>query len=122
MSTDVPGGPQGSLPTAQNQDDKTMALLAHLLGIFTSVFGPLIIWLMKKDQSPFVDDQGKEALNFQITLLIGWVVAFVLSFVVIGMILYPILGVANIVFPIMGAIKANEGAAYRYPFSIRLIK
>src|SRR5687767_6174019 len=57
----------GAPPTP---DDKTMATLAHVLGIFTSFVGPLIIWMIKKDTSPFVDDQGKEALNFQLTLLI----------------------------------------------------
>jgi len=62
---------EAGLPAEIKQEDKTMAMLCHLLGILTAFLGPLIIWLVKKDQSPFVDDQGKEALNFQITLVIA---------------------------------------------------
>ena len=112
----VYGGPE------PDKDAKTMGMLAHLLGIIGFI-GPLIIWLIKKDSSPFVDDQGKEALNFQLTLLIGWLVAFALSFVMcIGVFLYPVLWILGLVFSIMGAMKANTGVAYRYPFNIRFIK
>ena len=116
----VPGGPYtGPAPT---KDDQTMAMLAHLLGVFTWFLGALIIWLIKKDQSPFVDDQGKEALNFQITMAIGWVVAGVTAFFCIGAFIALAIFVVNIVFCIMGALKANQGIAYRYPFNIRLVK
>lgn len=99
-----------------------MAMLAHLLGIFTGFLGPLIIWLIKKDQSAFVNDQGKEALNFQITFVIAYIACGLLTFVLIGCFLMPIVVICNIVFCIMGAMAANKGQNYRYPFALRLIK
>ena len=98
---------------------------AGSLGCF---IGPLIIWLAKKDSMPFVDDQGKEALNFNIMLLIVFAVLWALTFVTLGIgilltgPLMFIVGVAALVLVIIAGIKANEGVAYRYPFSIRLIK
>ena len=68
------GGAPTGLVSAESPDAKTMGMLAHLLVIFTGFIGPLIIWLIKKDQSPFVNQQGKEALNWGLTLMIGWVV------------------------------------------------
>ena len=100
-------------------------MLAHILGGVTNIVGPLIIWLIKKDDSPFVDDQGKEATNFQITLLIGYVVSAIVAMVpVIGCfaaLLYPALAVVGLVFGILGGLEANKGVAYRYPFALRLI-
>lgn len=113
---------QGKLPEA---DEKVMGLLAHILGGVTCIVGPLIIWLLKKEESPFVNDQGKEALNFQITILIGFVVAGILGFVpfigCLTALLFPALAVASLVFGILGGIEANKGVVYRYPFSVRLI-
>jgi len=97
-------------------------MLAHLSGIIFGFVGPLVIWLIQKETMPFVNDQAKEALNWQITLVIGFVAAGVLSFVGIGFILYPALAILNLVFCIMGGMKANEGTAYRYPFSLKLVK
>ena len=116
-----PGPYQGPPPDG---DARTMALLAHLLGIFTSVLGPLIIWLIKKDQQPFVDDQGKEALNFQITALIGWVAAVLLSCLSFGILFFLpfVWWVLLLVFGILACIEANKGNAYRYPINIRLVK
>jgi uncharacterized protein len=105
-----------------SQDDRTMAMIGHLLGIVIGFLGPLIIWLVKKDQSAFVDDQGKEGLNFQITVFIGWMVAFVTSFILIGFLLYPVLLIANVVLCILAGVAANKGERYRYPFALRLIK
>ena len=101
-----------------------MALLAHLLGIITSFIGALVIWLINKDDASkgFATDQAKEALNFQITVAIAYVVCVILSFVIIGAFLLPLVGIANLVFCIIGGIKANNGEAYRYPFALRLIK
>jgi hypothetical protein len=120
----MPDDMQGAAPEAGgvSKEDKTMAMLAHLLGIVTSFIGALIIWLVKKDESPFVDDQGKEALNFQITILIAYAVATVLSVLLIGFLLYPIIWIANLILCILAGIKANEGQMYRYPFALRLIK
>lgn len=118
MSPVTEGGYMGPAATP---DDRTMGMLAHLLGII-GFLGPLIIWLIKKDQSPFVNDQGKEALNFQLMVLIAWVVVIVTSFFCIGAILGPLVFIANIIFCIMAAMKGNQGIAYRYPFNIRFIK
>lgn len=118
------GGIMDAIPYAgppATQDDKTMAMLAHLLGIFGFI-GPLIIWLIKKDQSPFVNDQGKEALNFHLVMLIGYVVGGVLSFFCIGFFIILAVWICSIVFSIIGGLKAKEGIAYRYPFNIRMIK
>jgi uncharacterized Tic20 family protein len=106
------------------QDQKTMAMLAHLLGIVTGFVGALVIWLINKDKADaaFVIDQSKEALNFQITMCIGWIAASALIIVVIGLFLYPVLLIANLILCIMAGMKANEGVEYRYPFALRLIK
>ena len=105
-----------------SQDDKTMALLAHLGGIFFGFIPSLVIWLIKKDGSPFVADQAKEALNFQITLMFGYILSFILIFIVIGLFLIWALAITNLVLCIVAGIKANSGVEYRYPFAIRLIK
>lgn len=120
--TDGVGLGQGSL--AEN-DEKTMGMLSHILGAVTCVVGPLVIWLIKKEESPFINDQGKEALNFQITVLIGWAVAAVLGFVpvvqCVAALLYPAIGIASLIFGILGGLEANKGVAYRYPFALRLV-
>jgi uncharacterized protein len=103
-------------------DDKNMAMLCHLLAIFTSFIGPLVIWLIKKDESPFVNEQGKEALNFQITVIIAMCVSGLLTFVCIGALLIPVVGVVDLVFCIMATVKTSRGEAYRYPVSLRLLK
>ncbi len=115
-----PAAADGSKPLTG--DEKTMAMLCHLLGIFTGFLGSLIIWLIKKDESAFVNDQGKEALNFQLTVLIGYVISCILIMVFIGMALFPLLWICNIIFCIMGAVAANRGELYRYPVKIRFIK
>jgi uncharacterized Tic20 family protein len=111
--------PVASTPST---DDRNLAMLAHLLGIVTGFIGALIIWVIKKDQSAFVDEQAKEALNFQITMLIAFVVASVLMVVLIGLLLMPLLVVANLVLCIIAAVKSSKGEHYRYPFAIRLLK
>ena len=106
------------------QDQRTMSLLAHLLGIVTGPIGALIIWLVSKDDASkgFVVDQSKEALNFQITVFIAIVISWILAFVLIGLLLMPLVGIANLVLCIIAGIKANNGEYYRYPFALRLIK
>ena len=110
-------------PTAVSSDDRTMAMLAHLLGILTAFIGPLVIWLINKDkpEKAFVNDQAKEALNFQITVTIAYIVASALSIILIGLLLIPVIMIANLVLCILAGLKANEGVAYRYPFALRLI-
>ena len=119
-----PGKPLPESPMgAPTKDECTMAMLAHLLGALLSFIGPLIIWLMKKDESAFVNDQGKEALNFQLTLLIAHVMCFAAAVFSCGFLSFlPMVpAVCGLVFGILGCVEANKGVAYRYPLNIRMI-
>lgn len=120
MSTMTPQPTTPGTLTAPTADDKTMAMIAHLGGIVGFII-PLIIWLIKKDQSPFVNDQGKESLNFQITMVIAWMVVITTSFLFIGFLLMPIVLIGNLIFCIMGGLAAQRGETYRYPVTLRLI-
>ncbi|MEU5860506.1 DUF4870 domain-containing protein [Nonomuraea sp. NPDC047529] len=111
----------GRFGPRRGSDDTTMAMLAHLLGLLVSWVGPLIIYLMKKDESPYVRDQAAEALNFQITMFIGYLVAGVLTVVLVGLLLFPIVWIVSLIFHIQAAVATNRGENYRYPFAIRLI-
>ncbi len=97
-------------------------MLAHLSIIVLGFIGPLIFWLIGKDKSAFIDDQGKEALNFGITATIAAVVSAILMVVIIGFLLLPAVSIAVLVFAILGGMAANKGEQYRYPFNIRLVK
>lgn len=103
-------------------------MLCHLLAFsgymipFGSVLDPLVIWMIKKDEMPFVEDQGKESLNFQLTMLIAVIVSGILVFVLIGIPMLAVLIIFQIVVIIVASIKANEGVKYRYPYTIRFIK
>ena len=107
-----------------SQDDKTMGMIAHLSGIVTGFIGPLVIWLINKDKSDkaWVIEEAKEALNFQITVLIAMFICGALTLILIGLLLIPIVAIAALVLAIMAGLKANSGESYRYPFAIRLIK
>lgn len=107
-----------------SQDDKTMGMIAHLSGIVTGFIGPLVIWLINKDKSDkaWLIEEAKEALNFQITVLIAMFVSGALTLILIGLLLIPIVAIAALVLAIMAGLKANSGESYRYPFAIRLIK
>lgn len=111
---------QGSL---SEKDERTFAMLAHILGIAVLI-GPLIIWALKKDESPFVDDQGKESIAFQLLMLIAFVAVGVIGMIpVVGcasFVLWPAIAVINIIMVILAGLKANEGVAYRYPFALRI--
>ncbi|GGL15136.1 hypothetical protein Sme01_16440 [Sphaerisporangium melleum] len=102
-------------------DDTTMAMLAHLLGLLTSFVGPLVLYLVKKDESPYVRDQAAEALNFQITLFIAFAVSAVLTLVIIGVLLMLIVWAGSLILMIMAAVAANRGENYRYPLNIRFV-
>ncbi len=99
-----------------------LSTLAGFLFPFGNLLAPFIIWQVKKGESDFVEDQAKEALNFQITVLIAAFVCALLVLLVIGIFLLPLLGLVSVVLTILAAIQANEGVRYRYPFTIRLIK
>lgn len=105
-----------------NQNEETgLAAVTHILGLVTGFLGPLIVFLVKQEEG-LVRDQAREALNFQITVLIGLAVSWVLAFVVIGFLLMAVVLLADLVFCIMAAVAANNGEQYRYPVCLRLIK
>jgi uncharacterized Tic20 family protein len=104
-----------------NANEKNIAVLTHIGGIFFGFIPSLIVWLLKKDDSPYLGEQAREALNFQITLLIGYMVAWVLTFILIGVLVFVLLWLANIVLCIMAAVAVSKGEDYRYPFALRLI-
>jgi uncharacterized Tic20 family protein len=138
--------PNGTVPaptesvSTPSADERQWAMFAHLSallgGLLTSgwagsiglFIGPLVIWLMKKDTMPFVNDQGKEALNFAITVSLVCVVLLMLTIMSFGIgalltiPLFMIVWIAALVFIIIAAVKAHEGTAYRYPVSLRLVK
>jgi len=102
-------------------EEKTMAILTHILCIVAGFLAPLIIYLVKKD-SPYVQAHAKESLNFQLTMLIAWIVCFILIFVIIGAFLMFLLAIANLVLVIVATIRASENKLYKYPFSIKFVK
>ncbi len=140
MPQNTPPGPAQNQPPLQplgpadketNPDARMWAMICHLAGLaglivpaFGSIIGPLVVWLIKKDQYPFVNEQGREALNFQITMFIYGLVAGLLMLACIGFVLVVAVAVVDIVFLIIAAIKANNGEHYRYPFPLifRFIK
>jgi len=111
-----------------SQEARQWAMFCHFaafLGFifpFGNLLGPLIVWQIKRESDPFVDRQGKEALNFQITVSLAVVVSFLLMLVVIGFFLLGLVSVGALVLTIIAGIKANEGLDYRYPFTWRPIK
>lgn len=111
-------------------DDKerTMGMLGHLAGYaglvipFGSLLGPFLVYILKRDESAFIEDQAREALNFQITILLASIASIVLMFVLIGFALIFVVGVWWLVGTAVGATKANAGEWYRYPATIRFVK
>lgn len=110
------------IDTQPTQDDKTLAILTHLSGIFFSIIVPLIIWLTTKETRPWLADQSKEALNFQITVLIGYAISSALMIILVGFVLFLVVWALSIIFSIIAAVRVAQGTAYRYPLTLRLIK
>ncbi|MBN1591301.1 MAG: DUF4870 domain-containing protein [Pirellulales bacterium] len=109
-------------PTFEStKEERTLAMACHLLGL-VGFIGPLVLWLIKKDESALVDDQGKESLNFQITVLLASVVSALLACLVIGVVMAVVVAIYDLAYIIIAAMKANEGQVYRYPICLRLIK
>ena len=110
------------------QSARQWAMFCHLsafVGVvfpFGNLLGPLILWQLKRESDPFIDAQGKEALNFQITVAIAAMVSILLMVVVIGFPLLLLVGIGALVLTIIAGIKANEGLDYRYPFTWRVLK
>ncbi len=111
-----------------SKTERTWAMLCHI-SIFSGTiipFGnllvPLVIWLIKKDDMKFVDDQGKQILNFQISMTIYLILSIFLIILLIGIPMVIGLVICNLICTIIGAIKSNDGKYYRYPMTIRFIK
>jgi uncharacterized Tic20 family protein len=107
-------------PAAGGTDPKTLAMLAQLLGL-VGFLGPLIIYLVSGDKDPFVKHHAAESLNFQLTVLIGYVISAILMIVLIGFLTFLVIWVAAIALTIIAAMAANRGEWYRYPISIRMV-
>ncbi len=112
-----------------SSEERTWAMFTHLaafsgfVGVpLGQILGPLVVWLIKREEFPFVNEQGKESLNFQITMIIAALICIPLMFVCVGVFLLIAVGIVDVVFTIIAAIKANEGVSYRYPMTIRMIK
>jgi uncharacterized Tic20 family protein len=103
-------------------EEKTMAILSHILCLIFWLLPPLIIYLVKKDESQFIAAHAKESLNFQITVMIAVIISIVLMIVLVGILLLWLVGIASTILVIVATIKASENKLYRYPFSIRFIK
>ncbi|MDB6138604.1 MAG: hypothetical protein JWO94_1676 [Verrucomicrobiaceae bacterium] len=109
-------------PSPATPDEKTLAIVMHLFCLIgMPVIGPLVIWLMKKDQSPYLDAQGRELLNFQISYMIYIFIAAMLLFVLVGIVVLPIVGFIAAVLIVIGIVRATEGKVYRFPFTIRFL-
>jgi hypothetical protein len=130
--------PRGCAFNSQNQLEETMytvtseernwAMFAHLSALigyfllpFGSIIAPLVIYLMKKDQSPFIAEHARESLNFQISLAIYAIVAGILVLVLVGFLLLAVIWVAGVILTIIAGVKASGGVSYRYPLTLRLI-
>ncbi|WP_116472374.1 DUF4870 domain-containing protein [Zobellella maritima] len=108
-------------------EEKNWAMFCHLAAFagfilpLGNIIAPLALWLMKKQESPYVDHHGREVLNFQITALIALVVCWLLAFVLIGFVLMVLLGALWLVFTLVGLVKASQGDYFRYPLTLRLL-
>lgn len=125
-----PVSPVPGLAVAGDKEERMWAMFCHLSALagylvpipFAAVIGPLILWLIKRETYPLVNDQGKEAVNFQITMAIFTIVSVVLVLVLIGIAMLIGLAIFDLICVVIATIKANEGVRYRYPLCIRFIK
>ena len=115
--------------TAEERQERNWGMVCHLsafvglIGVpFGNVLGPLVVWLLKRNDSPYVDAQGKESPNFQISMTLYAIVSVILMFVLIGFVLFPILMVAWLVLVIIASVRASSGELYHYPVTLRLVK
>jgi uncharacterized protein len=114
-------------PATISKEERNWAMLAHLSGLLAfatligGVLGPLVMWMIRKDDMDFAADQAKEALNFQITVFVAGLIAGVMCLILIGFALLAILVIIDLILMIVAAVKASEGVSYRYPFNLRLI-
>lgn len=116
----LPGKGPSDQPMSAS-DETVFAMLVHVLSLFTGVFGPLVIWLLKRDRSSFVDAHGREAINFQITLYLGAFVSALLIYVMVGYLLLTSLLVMHFMLPLFAALMAAGHRPFHYPFTFRLL-
>lgn len=105
-----------------SNEEKTFSLLIYILSFFTAIIGPLIIWLLKRNESEFIDYHGKEYFNLVISFFVYEIIAALSVIILIGAILVPLVSITFIVFIILGAVKSYQGEYYRFPFIFRIIK
>ena len=111
-----------------DKDARNWAMICHLSGLaglvipLGNVLAPLIVWAIKKDDDPFIDDQGKEALNFQLTMTVCMIVSAILIVILVGFLLLAVLGIYALFMVIIASIKANDGVYYRYPLTIQFFR
>lgn len=117
-----PPPPAAAAQPLSPADEKLWATLTHVGGIFFGFIPALIVYLVLKDRGPFIAAHAKSALNFQLTMLIGYVAGIILSFIIIGIFVIMAVGVVVLIFSIIAAMKANQGEFYTYPLSIKFIK
>ncbi len=116
------------MDTSLSKDERMWGMLCHISAFaffifpFGNIIGPLVIWLIKRDVYQFVNEQGKESLNFQISITIYALAALLLSIILIGIPILIALFFFNFIMVVVAAIKANDGYHYRYPLSIELIR
>ncbi|GAB2569046.1 DUF4870 domain-containing protein [Dyella jejuensis] len=120
----IPSGPftPPSEPIVSS-NDRNLAMITHLSGIVLGVIVPLIVWLIHKDRTDktYLAGEAKEALNFQLTILIAWIICWVLQIILIGFFLMAVLWVVDLVFCIVAAVRVSSDGHYRYPFTLRLV-
>ncbi|MEX2673017.1 MAG: DUF4870 domain-containing protein [Phycisphaeraceae bacterium] len=118
--------PTGNMPDPKSRNWAVGCHLAAFLGFFVptvgQIVGPLIIWLLKRHDDPLVEEQGKESLNFQISITIYALVSAVLVLVLIGIVLLPLVVIFDVVMVIIASIKVSNGEPWRYPLTIRLVQ
>ncbi len=125
---DQPNPSTEGLGIEENPTARNMAMLCHILALagflipFGNIIGPLVLWLIKREEFPFVDDQGKESVNFQITVSIAAIISAILTMIFIGILLLFLVAIGSLVLIIIAALESSKGKAYRYPFCLRLIR
>ncbi len=122
MTDYPPQHPDPAQPPVSPNDEKTMGILMHVLAIFFGFLSPLIFWLIFKDRSYVLDQQGRTALNWNISAMIYYVVSFILAFILIGFLTMLVIYVLHIIFSILAAVKASDRVIYKYPLSIPFLK
>ncbi|HEX7340514.1 MAG TPA: DUF4870 domain-containing protein [Rhodanobacteraceae bacterium] len=118
-----PEDPREDAAPAISTDDRNLAMLTHLSGIVFAFLVPLVVWLLHKDRTDkdYLLAEAKEALNFQITVFIAYVICWVLTVIVIGAVLFWLVWLVNLILCIMAAVEVNKSGTYRYPFALRLV-